>query len=123
MALIQKLKPLIVPRDEKDSKFCKSFSVKEKKEILQFFDEFGFVIINNVLSPKEIQDSIDEIWNILQFKDPSTKTQFEHLKVFCELNDKKLEIVNKDKPSTWNVECGWPYQGKKKIVPKILGKF
>jgi hypothetical protein len=37
-----------VPRD--DDNFCKSFQLDQEKEIKAFFEEFGFVVIDNILS-------------------------------------------------------------------------
>ena len=42
-----------IPRDERDARFMKSFALetaKDEEDILRFFNEFGFVIVNNVLT-------------------------------------------------------------------------
>ena len=39
-----------------------SFSNPEDADIAQFFDKYGFVVIDGVLSAEECQESIDEFW-------------------------------------------------------------
>jgi hypothetical protein len=109
------------PRDEKDSEFIISFSVSEKKASKEFFEKFGFVIIRDVLSKEEISKTLEEIWDILEFKPDSSgsfsrKKSFENMKLYCELNDKKFEPVRKESPSTWNSENGWPFLGNLKGI-------
>ncbi len=49
-----------LPKD--DDGFIKSFAFDSDKEILEFFDEYGFVVIKDVLSNEEIDGTIEEIW-------------------------------------------------------------
>jgi hypothetical protein len=41
--------------DDADPRFVQSFGVDEAKEILQFFDEYGFVVVRDILTPLECQ--------------------------------------------------------------------
>eukprot|EP01080_Neovahlkampfia_damariscottae_P012488 gene12488-6236_t len=52
----------------------------------------------------------------VKLKEPSTKKQLENLKLFCELNDKKFEVVNRENPNTWTFEYGWPFQGAQGLL-------
>eukprot|EP00027_Filamoeba_sp_ATCC50430_P014829 CAMPEP_0168567166 /NCGR_PEP_ID=MMETSP0413-20121227/14848_1 /TAXON_ID=136452 /ORGANISM="Filamoeba nolandi, Strain NC-AS-23-1" /LENGTH=413 /DNA_ID=CAMNT_0008599315 /DNA_START=169 /DNA_END=1407 /DNA_ORIENTATION=+ len=54
----------IVPRD--DEGFTQSFQADQPKEILQFFDDYGFVVVNDVVSKDETTKTILEIWNELE---------------------------------------------------------
>lgn len=55
-----------VPRDEKDNSFVKSFSIDETNAILDFFNTFGFVVIRDVISEKELEDSVCECWEMIE---------------------------------------------------------
>jgi len=72
--------------------YCKSFSLDEEQELLSFFDEFGFVVINNVLTKEEVEKTIIEIWDALE----------EHSWGWEE-KDKVL----RDDPRTWTNDF-WP---------------
>lgn len=50
-----------LPRDSEN--YVKAFDVSQMKEIEDFFDQHGLVVIKNVLNQREIQSSIDAIWN------------------------------------------------------------
>lgn len=73
--------------------YTKSFSIEETDALLQFFEEYGFVVVRNVIdSESQIEDTIDEIWNILRV-----------------LNAK----IDKNDSSTWDDKY-WPiYMGLK----------
>jgi hypothetical protein len=114
----------VIPREEKDSAFVISFSVSEKKESKEFFEKFGFVIIRDVLSKEEVSKTLKEIWEILEFKADSSgtvtrKKSFENMKLYCELNEKKFVPLNKESPSTWNTENGWPFLGNFNMNSRI----
>jgi len=53
--------------------YLQSFDLKESKEIKEFFDKFGFIIINNILTPDECKETIDDIWNWIEDKCSSIK--------------------------------------------------
>eukprot|EP01114_Cavostelium_apophysatum_P001727 TRINITY_DN11507_c0_g1_i1.p1 TRINITY_DN11507_c0_g1~~TRINITY_DN11507_c0_g1_i1.p1 ORF type:complete len:369 (-),score=71.91 TRINITY_DN11507_c0_g1_i1:27-1082(-) len=48
--------------------FVASFSLEEPEEIKQFFQKFGFVVIKDVLTKEECNQTIDDIWNFLHNK-------------------------------------------------------
>lgn len=60
-----------LPRDEQDCRFIKSFEVGESTEILQFFEEYGFVVIRNVLTPDECSQTIMEMFDHVKKSCPS----------------------------------------------------
>lgn len=82
------LSEYIVPRDEEDPRYIKSFTVDQDKEILDFFKTFGFVVVRNVLSKEDCQNTVDEMFSILE---TNTKKKFK-----------------RDDISTWN---NWPEDG------------
>jgi len=55
-----------VPRDPDDASFIRSFSINDKKEIHEFFDEFGFVVVRDVISPLECEKTLSELYDILE---------------------------------------------------------
>jgi len=54
----------VIPKDEEG--FVQSFLPSEIKEFKDFFDEFGFVVIRDVLSKVEVEASIQEIWDQIE---------------------------------------------------------
>eukprot|EP01127_Copromyxa_protea_P005205 TRINITY_DN150_c1_g1_i3.p1 TRINITY_DN150_c1_g1~~TRINITY_DN150_c1_g1_i3.p1 ORF type:complete len:344 (-),score=46.68 TRINITY_DN150_c1_g1_i3:72-1103(-) len=52
--------------------YVKSFSISEATEFKQFYEDFGFVIINNVVTSQEVEDTVDEIWTFLEAKEWTT---------------------------------------------------
>jgi vacuolar-type H+-ATPase subunit B/Vma2 len=73
--------------------YTKSFSIEETTAILDFFQEYGFVVVRNIIdSESQIEDTIDEIWSLLRV-----------------LNTK----IDKNDSSTWDDKY-WPiYMGLK----------
>jgi len=72
----------------------KSFSTTEKEEIINFFNEYGFVVINDILSKKECEESINGIWNYIETKN---------------------KYVNGNGPFTWK-NNNWPSMQSEGIV-------
>lgn len=60
--------------------FVTSFHLDEEENIKRFFEEYGVVVIKNVIQEDQIERTIDEIWNTdyllkrpgLNRNDPST---------------------------------------------------
>lgn len=71
-----------VPREANDSRFTHSFDLThnegrsaddieaEAKAARDFFEEWGFVVFANVLSPQECSDTLSEIWATLEERTP-----------------------------------------------------
>ena len=70
-----------IPKDKEDPRYVKSFSVDEEKDLKevnfshkvhvimkQFFDEYGFVVVRDVLSKDECDATVEDIWNYLETK-------------------------------------------------------
>jgi hypothetical protein len=76
-----------LPKVKYDSDgFVTAFEVEQVEEYLKFFDEFGFVVIKNVLYPDEINATINEIWSEIegsQYRNapPPTRAQELYIKV------------------------------------------
>lgn len=45
--------------------YIQAFSVEESKEINEFFEKFGFVVVRDVLTKEECDATIDDMWNFL----------------------------------------------------------
>jgi hypothetical protein len=86
-----------VPKDKDDSHYLKSFSKDQVEEYIQFFNEFGFVVVRDVLNQKECDDTIDDIWNYLEQK------KWNH---FLTKLDNAVQISRND-PTTWKNQT-WP---------------
>lgn len=52
----------MVPRDPEDDSFMLSFTSADADGIRKFFEEFGFVIVRDVLDDLQCEESIAEIW-------------------------------------------------------------
>jgi ectoine hydroxylase-related dioxygenase (phytanoyl-CoA dioxygenase family) len=61
---------IIVPRDSMDPNYVHSFTVYDTKEMLDFFNEFGFVVVRDVLTAQECTDTLTEVFDILENFDP-----------------------------------------------------
>lgn len=80
--------------------YVQSFGIEETEKYIEFFNEYGFVVISNILSSSQCQATVDEVWRDVM-KSPS----FE-------------EPINREDPSTWGNDR-WPQQQKL----GILGSF
>ncbi|CAF2521767.1 unnamed protein product [Rotaria sp. Silwood2] len=69
--------------------YTKSFSFEETSELLKFFEEYGFVVVRNIIESKsQIEETIDEIWSLLGVLNPK---------------------IDKNDSSTWDNKY-WPIQ-------------
>lgn len=73
--------------------YTQSFSLEETDDLLQFFDKYGFIVVRDIItSPAQIDETIDEIWQILGVLNAH---------------------IDKNDPSTWEDQY-WPiYLGLK----------
>lgn len=81
----------------------KSFSIHETEEMIQFFDQYGFVVVDNILDSQECDRSMDEVWDYIEQRARCTG-----------------KAINRDNPNTW-VDSNWP----KEICKNggFIGKF
>jgi ectoine hydroxylase-related dioxygenase (phytanoyl-CoA dioxygenase family) len=63
--LIQKIQEFYIPK-EQNGVYCDSFSIKQEKEMKEFFDKFGFVVIENCLTQEECQSTLDEYFDTIE---------------------------------------------------------
>ncbi len=61
--------PPSIPRDSEG--YVKSFTLSsydcpEAKEARAFFQEYGFVVIANVFTPEQCEETISDIWNVIE---------------------------------------------------------
>ena len=85
---IKKLKKMEYNHELKveEDGYMKSFALQEHEEYKAFFETYGFVVIDNILSPNECAISCQEIWSFLQHHDDN---------------------IDQENPSTWS-ETHWP---------------
>jgi len=57
-----------VPADPNENDFVMSFTVNQVAEYKQFFNDFGFVVIRDILTTGDCNATIDDIWNYLENK-------------------------------------------------------
>ncbi len=88
------LLPCGIPRD--DEGYVKAFPIymgddekeemKNKQEIQEFFDKYGVVVLKDLLTEKELENTREEIWDYME----ETYSKFK-----------------KDDTSTWKNVSGW----------------
>jgi ectoine hydroxylase-related dioxygenase (phytanoyl-CoA dioxygenase family) len=67
--------------------YCTSFTVDQTEEYLSYFNQHGYVIIDNILEQQDIEGSKKEIWDYLV--------------------EKSNCLINPNEPETWN-NNNWP---------------
>ena len=55
---------LEIPKDEEG--YVVAFEVDQEKEIKEFFDKYGMVVIKNILNEKECEESVKECWDFME---------------------------------------------------------
>lgn len=55
-----------VPRDAEG--FVQSFEMNQVDEYKKFFDDYGFVVVNHVLTQDQVNETVDEIWEEMERK-------------------------------------------------------
>eukprot|EP01114_Cavostelium_apophysatum_P019571 TRINITY_DN6344_c0_g2_i1.p1 TRINITY_DN6344_c0_g2~~TRINITY_DN6344_c0_g2_i1.p1 ORF type:complete len:377 (-),score=68.61 TRINITY_DN6344_c0_g2_i1:256-1386(-) len=71
--------------------YVQSFSITEEEAYLDFFEQYGFVVVKDVLSADEVRQSIDEVWDFVC----SNQWGWDGKK------------VDRDDPNTWGNDY-WP---------------
>jgi hypothetical protein len=94
--------PLIPPRDVNDKRFIHSFDLKEENEILSFLDKYGFVVIKNILSEEEVNETVSDIWDNLELKYGE-----QNKKVKSTLEGLGVKTVDRNDKTTWEIQNGW----------------
>ncbi|CAM4989300.1 unnamed protein product, partial [Rotaria socialis] len=69
MSTSSQFQPLVIPKDSDG--FVKSFTLSsyncpEASKARAFFQEYGFVVIANVYTPEQCNDTISDIWNVIE---------------------------------------------------------
>lgn len=64
-----------LPLDEHDSRYTKSFAAgaENSTEMLKFFREYGFVVIRDVFTATECDNTRQAMWSILESSNPGFK--------------------------------------------------
>jgi hypothetical protein len=75
----------LIPRD--DEGFTQSFTIDQIEEYTSFFEQYGIVVIRDVLTDEQVTKSVDDIWNNCLMKETQVK---------------------RDDPITWKPDFGWP---------------
>lgn len=64
----------LIPRDPVDRRFALSFDVgsstDERELAVEFFAEYGFVVVSNVFSDQECRDTRESMWSIIEKAHP-----------------------------------------------------
>ena len=77
-----------LPRDPEQPQYIQSFTADDVKGIIEFVDQYGVVVIRDVIDQRAVEWSIDAIWNNEELTSRG---------------------VRRDDPSTW--ERCWPRDG------------
>lgn len=96
-------KPISLPKDEQN--FVQSFTINQKEEIRQFFNQYGFVVVNNILDDSEVEATVNEIWaEVIQLSS-------------CIKQSVHNPLVVRYDPSTWKKT--WPSRGVGVFLTKL----
>jgi len=79
--------PVYSIKTDKDG-YIESFSLDQSDLIKQFFNEYGFVVVNKILNESECKNTIDEIWSFVT---------------------EKVQSVDRKDPMSW--DKGWSSTG------------
>eukprot|EP01087_Luapelamoeba_hula_P024522 TRINITY_DN9360_c0_g1_i1.p1 TRINITY_DN9360_c0_g1~~TRINITY_DN9360_c0_g1_i1.p1 ORF type:complete len:446 (+),score=103.34 TRINITY_DN9360_c0_g1_i1:16-1353(+) len=82
----QQFEPMPVAVD--DEGFVQSFTLDQTEEFKAFFDKYGFVVVNGVISDQDCDASVEEIWN--------------------EVKSFSKDLVNQEDADSWDF---WPSKG------------
>jgi len=88
--ILDSIREVELPRDEEDPAYVKAFDVEDAEGIKAFFEEYGVVVVKDVLSTSQCEATIDDIWGYLETGGWSSYAESE---------------IRRDDPSTWN---NWP---------------
>lgn len=76
--------------------FTKSFEINQTEELLNFYHQYGFVVVRNVIdSETQINETIDEIWHYLTIhnklidQNDSSTWEDDHWPIYLGLKDGK----------------------------------
>lgn len=64
-----KFQPPSIPRDSEGyvkSFIISSYDCPEGEEAREFFQKYGFVVIANVFTPEQCEETISDIWNVIE---------------------------------------------------------
>ena len=81
-----------IPKD--DNGYCVSFDQSQHTEILNFWNDYGFVVIKDALTQDQCKQAVDDVWEYIEqekFKNP----------------ERRKLLVKRDDPTTWEYEKGW----------------
>lgn len=74
--------------------YVESFLITQEDEIKEFFNQFGFVVVRDAITPQDCTDTIDEIWTMLEKKSTFNRNDSESWKSkWPEDGLQKLSIV------------------------------
>eukprot|EP01113_Clastostelium_recurvatum_P019805 TRINITY_DN2342_c0_g1_i2.p1 TRINITY_DN2342_c0_g1~~TRINITY_DN2342_c0_g1_i2.p1 ORF type:complete len:419 (+),score=87.60 TRINITY_DN2342_c0_g1_i2:59-1258(+) len=93
-----------VPRDPIDPSFVLSHAVDDAKGILSFFNQFGFVVVRDVLSKEDCEATIEDIWQYIESRGFSPVAA-----------PPSVAPVSRHDPSTW-INRAWPAMYNEGIV-------
>ena len=63
--------PLSAPYEDSTNTYIKSFTISSPEEIRSFFQTYGFVVVNGILTEEELTISKAEVYEELKNKYPN----------------------------------------------------
>jgi len=76
---------------------------------MKFLDEYGFVVIRNVLTEEEVENSVQDIWNAISGNDSSaSRHQMDLFRKQIELKGREFKAPDRYDPTTWTPANGYP---------------
>eukprot|EP00731_Ephydatia_muelleri_P006990 Em0003g1238a len=85
-----------MPMDPEEPCYSLSFSKDQVNEYREFFDKYGYVVVQDVLSSDQCLATIDDMWSYIETKGYNWVKRDEEI----------INPIRRDAPSTW--DNGWP---------------
>jgi len=99
--------PTHIPRDSDDARFVQSFSLNGGEESLRlidvFFETYGFVVIRDVLNQEQLDNSLADIWRVIEGTDSATADTTSMIRATS-----SFIAADRSDPLTWTPNNGYP---------------
>lgn len=91
-----------VPRDDDDNRYAKSFDINNDNDVsnaTEFMKEYGYVVMRNVYTSQECDETRDEMWSIVEKQSFTTTTNNDNANDSNYVNQQ----LHRDDPKTWSI--------------------
>jgi ectoine hydroxylase-related dioxygenase (phytanoyl-CoA dioxygenase family) len=117
-----------MPMDDNEPQYTKSFTMEQHEEYKQFFNEYGFVVIRDVLNSQQVEATVNDIYDYLEsgiwrLQSAKDQSEFKQALLQGKKYDRYVCKLKRNDKRTWeNME--WPMMAEEGIlgIPAVLTK-